>query len=195
MNEQICFKAWKTRKRKGEKYIVERAQGAIRENGECEGETMALCEVELTKGKFAIIEASDMEIVLKYSWHATCHRRVYAASCFPLTNEFIYLHQLLCQHDSLLKDHRNGNGLDNRRSNLRATSNQINAHNAFKFSRPCSSDFRGVCWDKNRGKWLAQAQIGKRRFRKRFSDEKSAALWCDELKIKMLSESVRLNFQ
>lgn len=48
-------------------------------------------------------------------------------------------------------DHRNHDGLDNCRSNLRVCTRSQNNRN----SRPhSSSGYKGVYWDKERGKWI-----------------------------------------
>jgi hypothetical protein len=51
-------------------------------------------------------------------------------------------------------DHRNGNGLDNRRSNLRLATTSQNQGNQ-RLSRANTSGFKGVHWDKHRAKWKA----------------------------------------
>lgn len=72
-------------------------------------------------------------------------------------------------------DHRNFNGRDNQRANLRICSGLLNAQNCAP--RGGSSRFRGVTWDKGKQKWQAQACVGGRyRFLGRFASEVDAAL-------------------
>lgn len=52
-------------------------------------------------------------------------------------------------------DHENGNGLDNRRRNLRLATNSQNQANR-RIITSHSSRFKGVCWDKRRGLWRAR---------------------------------------
>lgn len=54
-------------------------------------------------------------------------------------------------------DHINGNGLDNRRSNLRVVTKAQNAENQQRKRKGTSSKYRGVCWDTAQGSWLAYA--------------------------------------
>lgn len=59
-------------------------------------------------------------------------------------------------------DHRDGNKLNNCRSNLRAADRTMNNAN----SRPrvgCSSQFKGVAWLKSIGKWWAYINKGGKR--------------------------------
>ena len=52
-------------------------------------------------------------------------------------------------------DHINGIRDDNRPTNLRLVSNGQNGR-SFNKPRGGTSRFRGVCWNKNKGKWVAQ---------------------------------------
>lgn len=58
-------------------------------------------------------------------------------------------------------DHINGDRTDNRWDNLREATNTENCRNRGKHPMN-KSGFKGVCWDRNRRKWLAQIRIGPR---------------------------------
>lgn len=53
----------------------------------------------------------------------------------------------------LVVDHINGDGLDNRRENLRIVTRSGNCQNVR--GTKAASGYRGVTFDKRRGKWLA----------------------------------------
>lgn len=56
-------------------------------------------------------------------------------------------------------DHQDGNGLNNRLSNLRATTNSGNMRNA-SLRHNNKSGYHGVIWNKARGKWVARIRQG-----------------------------------
>ena len=58
-------------------------------------------------------------------------------------------------------DHIDGNTLDNRRANLRIVTDAENAQN--QGSRGGSSRYRGVTWDRSRGRWMASHMLNGRR--------------------------------
>lgn len=55
-------------------------------------------------------------------------------------------------------DHINGDGLDNRRSNLREVTGIENNRNAKRYAHNTSGTM-GVCWSKNRRKWVARIKV------------------------------------
>lgn len=72
-------------------------------------------------------------------------------------------------------DHRNGDGLDNRRGNLRRVSHSWNMQNRHGPHRNSRSGVRGVYWD--RGSWRAEARVeGRKHIIGRFSNLSEAGL-------------------
>jgi len=92
-------------------------------------------------------------------------------------------------------DHRNNNGLDNRRANLRIATPAQNARNARKYSSETSSRYKGVYWDSSQYKWLTQISIdGKQKLLGCFESELDAALTYDRTAKKHFGEFAWLNF-
>ncbi|WP_293757864.1 HNH endonuclease [Stenotrophomonas sp.] len=95
-----------------------------------------MVEIDLTKGKKAIIDRADYPLVSGFRWHASgSGRRFVAAHSLVLRGgrkKTILMHRLIldAQDSRLVVDHINGNALDNRRSNLRLCSSQQNSWNA-----------------------------------------------------------------
>ena len=91
-----------------------------------------------------------------------------------------------------LVDHANGDKLDNRADNLRIVSHRENRWNSP--SRGGSSQYLGVCWDKEAGKWRAQINAGGRyRILGRFEHEADAARAYNEAANGAYGEYARLN--
>lgn len=86
------------------------------------------------------VDAADIRLIEGYKWYAL--RRPHTTYVYTKfwnrqaqKSNIIYLHRLLlglCQGDKRQTDHRNHNGLDNRRSNLRIATQSQNCANAKK---------------------------------------------------------------
>jgi hypothetical protein len=121
--------------------------------------------VTLTQGKVALVDRVDLETIAPHRWYArNQHRAWYAQTNVPLPSgkrTTMQMHLLLLR-DAESVDHINGDGLDNRRANLRAASRTDNNHNARK-RLDNTSGFKGVSWCKRDRSWLAQIGINGRR--------------------------------
>ena len=123
--------------------------------------------VPLSQGYEAVIDAADVPLVEGRNWSADVHRRpdgtirlVYAVA--RINYKKVSMHRLLCGlRKGAVVDHRDGDGLNNRRSsNLRPASHQQNIHNS-QTPANNTSGAKGVTWYANR--WVAQIQIGSKR--------------------------------
>jgi hypothetical protein len=118
--------------------------------------------VTLTRGYEAIIDAADVPLVDGQNWSATVRPfTVYAVGKERIGTKrrTVYLHRLmLCEPDGLQIDHKDGDGLNNRRYNLRVATPLQNSCNQ-RIHPNNTSGFKGVTWDRKRGKWRAQISI------------------------------------
>lgn len=88
-------------------------------------------------------------------------------------------------------DHRNTNPHDNRWSNLRVATVSQNTQNKRTYKNN-SSGVKGVSWDTNQGKWLAQINVhGKKHFLGRFDDIDLAAAEVSAARIRLHKEFAR----
>jgi len=106
-----------------------------------------------------------------------------------------YLHREITNAPKgLLVDHKNGDGLDNRRANLRFATYSQNACNRAK-RKNALSKFFGVSYDKQRHRWMASIKThGKTIYLGRFDDEADAAKAYDAAARKYHKEFAHLNF-
>lgn len=95
------------------------------------------------------------------------------------------LHHLVrghCKFANYLVDHKNGNGLDNRFSNLRTATTQQNGFNSKTGYKNKTSKYKGVGFRESKKRcWRATLDIGKTRITKSFYTEMEAALFYDEM--------------
>src|SRR3990167_1855880 len=116
--------------------------------------------ISLTQDKFAIIDDSDFEWLSQWKW--CFDKKGYAVRWQWLKKEkryiFILMHRLILNTpDNLETDHRNGNGLDNQRNNLRICTRQQNLQNRRKILGT-TSKYKGVYWNKNNQKWMVRVK-------------------------------------
>lgn len=126
--------------------------------------------IRSSNGMEISFDDEDAALVSGYTWAASCSKEGnpwYASAYVPGTwrrRKTILMHRLILgARPGERVDHRDGNGLNNRRSNLRQATNSQNRMN----SRPDStntSGVRGVCFHRQSGKWRAFIEFqGKRR--------------------------------
>ena len=104
-----------------------------------------------------LIDDSDYLAASNHKWYCARNCQTYYVTASNLVNgKRIMLHRyLLGVTDKKVQiDHINGNGLDNRRMNLRLCSTSENHANQFHIYGK-SSKFKGVHWSKQKKKWSA----------------------------------------
>lgn len=122
-------------------------------------------------GLFALVDDEDYDRLARLKWHVTAHHgNFYATNCEYTGIEHgkqKVIHrkmhrEILRLTDSKVKiDHENGNGLDNRKENLRISDNSQNQRNRNRIHKVNTSGFRGVSFFKNGNRakrWNAQIQ-------------------------------------
>jgi len=136
-------------------------------------------EIKLTKGMVAFVDDEDFKSISCFKWHALKKDHRYYANRTAHKDgkkKNIYMHHEIFGNPpkGLMHDHKDGNGLNNQKNNLRIVSNRQNQQNRqFKYT----SKFPGVCWETGHKAWRVSACInGKPTFLGRFKNEYEAFL-------------------
>ncbi len=142
--------------------------------------------IKLTQGKFAIIDDEDFEQTNKFKWYALKDRNTwYAVRTIYKADgkqKTIRMHrEIMKMPPGIETDHKNHNGLDNQKKNLRCATRAENGQNRCIQKRPKSSRHKGVCWCRRDGKWRAQIKLnGRQIWLGHFNSEIEAALAYDK---------------
>lgn len=123
-------------------------------------------ELRLSQGKLTTIDRADLELVESYGrWRqfkssSGCTYYAMAAIRKPDGRQTsLLLHRLLTGAPKGVRvDHRDGNGLNNRRSNLRLATGTQNCSNR-AHAQNNTSGFKGVSSAKRGGKWKAYVSV------------------------------------
>lgn len=134
--------------------------------------------VTLTRGYVATVDASDVHLIDGYNWAVMPGKSaIYAVRSIwtDKGSRSVFMHRtIMGEPDGKFVDHIDGDGLNNRRSNLREATGAQNSRNS-RLRRNNVSGFKGVSWIKRPGKWSAQIMVdGKQSHLGFFSDPKEA---------------------
>ncbi len=120
-------------------------------------------KIPLSQGKFAIVDNDDFAELNQWKWCATKGRRnytFYAGRNVPNKGKKppqikLLMHRFIakCPKGKII-DHIDGDGLNNRKSNLRICTQMENQLNRHCVPRSNTSGFVGISWNKNAGKWM-----------------------------------------
>lgn len=160
-------------------------------------------EIPLTKGYIALVDDEDYEGLAGYKWQATVKKRnsrlIYAQRVETCQGKqtAIWMHRVILGAPKGMEvDHRNGNGLDNQRGNLRLATHAQNICNSILEAN--TSGFRGVFYDRTprKGKRY-RVRLKRQGIIYRFGvyqDAFEAACVYDDAATILFGEFARLNF-
>jgi hypothetical protein len=154
-------------------------------------------EILLTQNKVAVVDDEDFEYLSQFGWHARKDRHTfYAARNIMQNGKRITqgMHRLIMDAPCDMEiDHINGNGLDNRRCNLRLCTTPQNKRNS-RLRKDNKSGFKGVSWNKAAQKWVSQiTHNGKVIYIGSFDNTVDAAIAYNEAALTLHGEFARIN--
>lgn len=121
--------------------------------------------ISLNWGLVAIVDDADAESVRRFNWNAVPGRSTHYAMAVSRAGKLIAMHRMLMGFPyGKIVDHKDHDGLNNQRSNLRLATHQQNTRHSQKIRTPTSSRFKGVHLARKTGKkpWRALINIGRK---------------------------------
>lgn len=154
--------------------------------------------IPLTQGKVAIVDEEDYKWLSQHKW---CAHKEHNGDWYAIRNIYehdkqttIYMHrEILRPPEKMETDHKDGNGLNNQRHNLRAATRSQNAQNRRK--KKGVSRFKGVSWYGRIAKWQVSIRIKNKGVHLGyFSSEIEAAQAYDSVARRCFGEFACVNF-
>lgn len=153
-----------------------------------------MIEVPLGNGGVTTIDNTDWDLVSQYTWYKETMDDVSYART-SVNGQTIRMHSLLYPAPKGLEtDHKDMNGLNNQRRNLRFCTRQQNSANKPK-RVGTSSRYKGVSWNINRNHWNSLIKVNYKVINLgTYRDEVEAAKAYDRAAIFYFGDYARINF-
>lgn len=107
-------------------------------------------EIPLTQGMVAIVDDEDHLRLSKYKWYARRSINTFYARCSlrrikGKPRPYLIMHRVILNAPAGLEvDHKDGNGLNNTRANLRLVTRRQNVINSAGRRDACAGSFKGL---------------------------------------------------
>lgn len=161
-------------------------------------------KIALTQGNFALVDDEDFERLNKFKWHYNKEKRAntgYARRHKSIKKDGKRKQIIVSMHTFIMNtpegfevDHKDSNGLNNQKSNLRVCKSAQNKKN-YPPLKGSSSKYKGVRWHKASNRFVAEIfENGKQKHLGTFKNEIDAAKAYDEKAKEVHGEFAFLNF-
>lgn len=160
--------------------------------------------LSLTKGKYAQVDDEDYYWLSQWNWFAIetkgawYARRSKKKGVLRSGEPFeVYLHRVVmrCSDKTKVVDHRDHDGLNCQKVNLRTCTKSENNRNLCS-RKGSSSSYLGVTWDSSRSKWSSRLKCKGKTFNiGRFNNEIEAAKAYDLVAKEQFGNFANLNFK
>ena len=156
-------------------------------------------QIKLTQNQIAIVDDEDFNELSRFKWYALRgYSTFYALRYYKINEKWLAMgmhRQIMNAQKGQQVDHKNRNGLDNRRCNLRFCDFSQNQQNK-KPQRGGTSKLKGVMWCKAKNKWRSMIQLnGEKYHLGRFNTEIEAAKVYDAKAKELFGEFAGTNFE
>ena len=146
--------------------------------------------IKLTQGKETLVDDGDYEYLSKWKW---CYHSGYALGYIQnkVTRKYnkVYIHRVIMGVKKGQEiDHKDGDKLNNQKSNLRmATRSENNMNRGIPKNN--KSGYKGVSWSKSHKRWKAEIKVNRKyMFLGRFTNKVDAAKAYNEAAKKYFGE-------
>ena len=152
-------------------------------------------KIPLTQGKVALVDIEDYEWLNQWKWQAHKNTKgFFYVAGRNKKQKFQSMHRKIMKAPKGMEvDHINGDGLDNRRNNLRTCSHSQNIMNS-KMRIDNTNGYKGIRYHKQNKKWQARIKKNKKdNHLGYFTTPQEAALAYNEAAKKFFGEFAKLN--
>jgi len=151
-------------------------------------------EIHLTQGKVTTVDDDLFDFLSQWKWHAVKNKHTWYAVA-KVNGSPVLMHRVIMDAPAGVKvDHRDRNGLNNTKKNLRFATYSQNSANR-KVSANNRLGYKGVYFDKRMKKYVAKVTASNKRYwLGHYSTPEDAARAYDEKAKELFGEFAGTNF-
>jgi hypothetical protein len=140
------------------------------------------------------VDDDDYERLMCFNWHIVKTNDWTQYACCRIKGKAFQMHRMILDVQSgMIVDHKDHNGLNNQKSNLRICTVRQNAYNRIALHKN-NTGYKGVHYDKYGDSYQVSIKSENVRIRKRFKNLSDAARFYDEQARKLFGDFAYTNF-